>query len=70
MQESSELGQLADLGATVTPLFPVAYAHPAPQCCTGRQFRCASSPPLSFRVNRLNEKTLEMTFFETYNKAI
>ena len=31
MQEGAELGELANLGTTVTPLFPVAHTHPAAQ---------------------------------------
>lgn len=30
-QECPELGQLANLGTAVTPLFPVAHAYPAAQ---------------------------------------
>jgi len=31
MQEGAELGELANLGTTVSPLFPVAHTHPAAQ---------------------------------------
>ena len=31
MQEGAELGQLANLGTTISPLLPVAHTHPAPQ---------------------------------------